>query len=269
MKPKAILRMISIPLLLAIWIMVSAPRGYAQDVLKYACSSQVYTAFSKEFIAEFTQATGIKVDVKTASSGSAAYRLVTGNCDIASTARKIYTRYSKYGYKDFEFCKDPIAVILKKECGIDNLSENQLEDIFAGDIKNWKEVGGADLPILVIVPRRDTAAHENFRRNIMKRKDIAYDFMADTSTMVIEAVRYFPCGAVSFISGGATMHYPSLKTIKISGLSPTDEGYPYYQIFYYVTKDEPSENAKKFIDFTFSDHGSRIIRKYGMIPLPR
>jgi phosphate transport system substrate-binding protein len=269
MKNKGILTIVSIALLLGAWVLVPAPTVYAQEVLKYACSNQVYTAFSKEAIAEFTQATGIEVNVKTAASGSCTYRLITGNCDIASTARKLYKRHAMYGYKDFAFCKDPIAVIAKKGCGIDSLSADQLQDIFAGDIKNWKEVGGADLPIIVIVAGRATAAHKNFRRQVMKHKDIAHDFMAYTSTMVIEAVKYFPCGTVSFLSRGASMHSPELKTIKIDGLSPGDKDYPYYQIFYYVTNGEPTGTAKRFIDFTFSDQGAKIIQKYGMVPLSR
>ena len=269
MKSKGILTIVSIALVLGAWILVPAPTVYAQEVLKYACSNQVYTAFSKEAIAEFTQATGIKVDVETAASGSCTYRLITGYCDIASTARKLYQHYAMYGCRDFAFCKDPIAVIAKKGCGIDNLSEDQLQDIFAGDINNWREVGGADLPILVIVPGKDTAAHKNFRRQVMKHKDIAQDFMAYTSTMVIEAVKYFPYGAVSFISQGTAVQYEELTTIKIDGLSATDRDYPYFQLFYYVTKGEPVGNVKKFIDYTFSDAGAEIIKKYGMIPISR
>ncbi len=64
MKSKGILTIVSIALVLGAWIFVPSPTVYAREVLKYACSNQVYTAFSKEAIAEFTQATGIKVDVK-------------------------------------------------------------------------------------------------------------------------------------------------------------------------------------------------------------
>jgi ABC-type phosphate transport system substrate-binding protein len=122
---------------------------------------------------------------------------------------------------------------------------------------------------MIIVPSKDTAAHKNFRRQVMKRKDIEHDFMAYDSTMVIEAVKYFPCGAVSFISQGAAMHHKELKTLKIEGLSPTDEDYPYYQIFYLITQKEPEGNLKKFIDFAYSEEGAKIIRNYGMVPIPR
>jgi phosphate transport system substrate-binding protein len=269
MKSKAISGMVMVALLLGVWAIAPILSASAEEAIRYACSNQIYEALEKEKIDAFTKATGIKVEVFRASSGSAAYRLTTSNCDLASTARKFYEGYETYGYKEFAFCKDPLAVIAKKGCGVDSLTEEQLQDIFAGEITNWKQVGGADLPIMVIVPDKDTAAHKNFRRQVMKHKDIQHKFMAYNSTMVIDAIRYFPCGALSFISGGATMHYGELKTFKINGMAVTDSQYPYYQIFYYVTKGEPEGNTKKFIEFSFSEEGVKIIKQNGMLPLPR
>jgi len=269
MKFKAIIQTVWVSVLLGAWILVPASAVMAQEVVRYSCSNQVYAAFSKEHIEAFTKATGIEVEVKTASSGSCVYNLGKGFCDIASTARKLYRRHEVYGYKEFPFCKDPIAVIARKECGVDSLTEEQLQDIFGGVITNWKEIGGADLPVMIIVPGKDTAAHKNFRRQVMKRTDIEHDFMAYDSTMVIEAVKYFPCGAVSFISQGAAVHHPELKILNIDGLSPTAEGYPYYQIFYFVTQKEPEGNLKKFIDFAYSEEGAKIIKKNGMVPISR
>jgi len=264
-----IFKILFIALLLEAWVLVPASTVKAGEVVKYSCSNQVYAAFSKEHIEVFTKVTGVKVDVKTASSGSCLYNLGRGFCDIASTTRQLYRRHEAYGYREFLFCKDPIAVIARNECGVQGLSQEELQDIFAGDIKNWNEVGGADLQILVIVPGGNTAAHKNFRRQVMKRKDIAHDFMAYDATMVIEAVKYFPCGSVSFISQGAAVQHKELTILQIDGRSPTDRDYPYYQEFNYVTKGQPIGNVKKFIDFTFSGEGKKIIEQHGMIPVSR
>jgi phosphate transport system substrate-binding protein len=269
MKRMGIFKIVLIPLLLGAWVLVPASAVIAQEVVKYSCSNQVYAAVSKEHIEAIKKDTGVEVEVKTASSGSCLNSLGRGFSNIASTARQLYAQHKVYGYRQFPFCKDPIAVIARKECGVDNLTEEQLQDIFAGVIINWKEVGGADLPVMIIVPGTDTASHKNFRRQVMKRKDIEHDFMAYDSTMVIEAVKYFPCGAVSFISQGAAVHYKEIKILKIEGRSTTDEDYPYYQIFYFVTRSEPEGNLKKFIDFAYSEEGARIIKKNGMLPIPR
>ncbi len=269
MKFKAIIKTVWVSLLLGACILVPASLVAAQEVLTYNCSSQVYAAASMEQIEAFTKSTGIKVDVKTASSDACFNILGRGLCDIASTARKLRHRHEVYGYKEFPFCKDPIAVIARKECGVDSITEEQLQDIFAGVITNWREVGGVNLPVMIVAPGDDTAAHKNFRRQVMKRKDIEHDFMAYDSTMVIEVVKHFPCGTVSFISQGAAMHHKDIKTIKIEGLSPDDENYPYFQIFYFITKKEPDGNMKKFIDFAYSEEGKKIIRANGMVPISR
>jgi phosphate transport system substrate-binding protein len=269
MKRMGIFKILLISVLLGSWVLLPASAVTAQEVVKYSCSNQVYAAFSKEQIEAFTQATGVKVELKAASSGSCLNNLGRGFSNIASIARQLHERHQVYGYRQFPFCKDPIAVVARKECGVDNLSEEQLQDIFAGEIANWKEVGGADLPVMIIVPGVDTAAHKNFRRQVMKRKDIEHDFMAYDSTMVIDAVTYFPCGAVSFISQGAAVQHKELKVLKIEGRSTTDKEYPYYQIFYFVTRSEPEGNLKKFIDFAYSEEGARIIKKNGMLPIPR
>jgi len=57
--------------------------------------------------------------------------------------------------------------------------------------------------------------------------------------------------------------------LKIDGRLPADPDYPYFQIFYYVTKGQPKGNLKAFIDFAFSEKGKKIMYRNGMVPLPR
>ena len=249
------------------WQMIPGSTVNAKEILRYTGSNQVYHAYDKEMIAEFIKETGIEVDINTASSGAAVYRLMNGYSDIASTARELYRRHEDYGFSQVAFCKDPLAVITKTGCGVESLTEDQLQDIFSGEISNWKDLGGADLPILVIVPGTETAANKNFRRQVMKHTEIDYDFMTYDSTMAIEAVKYFPCGAISFIAQGAVEHEAGIVTLKVNGLSPHDTAYPYFQIFYYVTKGTPSGSVKSFIDFSLSEKGKAIMRRNGMIPL--
>ena len=255
--------------LLAAWAASPVAAAGVEKTLKLYSSNQVYKAFDQEQVEAFSNATDIEVKVKTASSDSCVYALMSGFCDIASTARAMDRRHQDYGFLQVPFCRDPIAVIVNDKCGVENLSETQLQDIFSGSISNWKQVGGPDLEITVIVPSSDTAANKNFRRQVMKDRDIEYDFMAHDSTMAIEAVANFPCGAVSFISRGAASHEKAVKVVNVDGKSPTDKDYPYFQTFYYVTRAESSDAVKQFLDFTFTDGAKNLIRKNGMIPIEK
>lgn len=245
---------------------VGSQNACAQETISYSCSNQIFRALGSEKIDAFTKTTGIKVDVHRASSKSCTLRLMNGYSDIASTAREMGVRSMDYGIHQEAFCRDPLAIITKKACGVTNLTEEQLRALFSGQITNWKELGGADLQVMLIVPDKDTAANKNFRRLIMKDKEIQEDFVTKNSTMVIEAVRHFPCGAVSFISGGAAMHDPELVAVKIDGLSTRDPAYPYFQTFYYVTRGVPAGAVKQFIDFSFTPQGKALILKNGMLP---
>ncbi len=239
------------------------------DVIRYAGSNQIYKAFDKDLINAFTRDTGVQVKAKPSSSGSAFYRLVNGDSDVAAIARKLYRTHEDYGYVQIPFCKDPLAVITNCARCEDNLTESQAQDIFSGDIRNWKEVGGEDLPIMVVVPGRDTAANKNFRRQIMKHKEISYTFSAYDSTMAIRAVKSLPEGAISFIANGAVVYEKGIKILKIDGKHPGDSEYPYYQIFYYVTKGKPQGSLKAFVDLAFSKKGKDIMQHNGMLPLPK
>jgi phosphate transport system substrate-binding protein len=193
---------------------------------------------------------------------------MNGFSDLASTTRPLYYRHKESGYVEIPFCRDPIAIITHVSCTVRDITANQVQGIFSGEIKNWKELGGPDEHITVIVPGKDTGAYKNFDRLAMERKEILYDFMSYQSTMVIEAVKRFPW-SVSFISLGATTTKAATKTLMINGMDPKDKDYPFYQIFYFVVKGEPDGLEKKFIDFALSDKGVTIIKQKGMVPVSK
>jgi len=246
--------------------MVSDSDASAQNTLNYSRSAQVSEAFGKEALDAFTKESGIKVKSHVSSSASAVYRLMNGFSDIASTTRELYRRHRDYGYVQIPFCKDPIAILTNAKNPVGDISESQLQEIFSGDITNWKDVGGPDQPIVVVVPGEDTGAYKNFARQVMKRKEVAYDLMTYRSTMAIDVVEHFPW-SISAIAQGAAVDHKAVKVLKIDGRLPRDSDYPYQQIFYFITKGEPAGPAKALIDFVFSEKGIEIIKKKGMVPV--
>ena len=237
----------------------------AKERLRISCSAQIYEALGKEMMPEFRRATGIEVDLYICSSYMSVKRLINGTCDIASSARKLSKKEKKKGCVVTPFCKDPLAIIVNSKVNIDNISERQLQKIFNRHISNWKEIGGPDHPITIIVPGKSTAAYNNFSSKVMKRKKITYDFMTYRSTFAIEAVKHFPY-AISFISQGAILKQKGIKTLKINGLSTKDKKYPYYQQFSYITIGKPAGKAKALLDFISSEKGKAIMKKEGVCP---
>jgi len=268
MKVRSALAWMVIAGALVSWALMPGSTVYAQETVRYSCSAQVYEAFEKERLDAFTRQSGIKIDLFIASSSSAVNRLMYGVSDVASTARGLYYPLVESGYVETPFCRDPLAIIVNAQCPVDNLSEDQLTRIFSGTIKNWKEVGGPDKELMVVIPAKNTAAYENFERQAMRRKDITYDYLSYQSTGVIELVKRLPL-AISFVAQGAAANQEKVKMVKVDGLASTDKDYPFYQEFSFITKGKPSGSAKAFIDHAFSDTGKDIIKKKGMMPVSR
>ena len=200
------------------------------------------------------------------SSSAAVNRLMSGESDVASMARGGTYPLKEGGYVETPFSKDPLAIIVNARNRLANLTEEQLRNIFGKKITNWKQLGGPDQTIDLVVPGKNTAAYENFGHLALKRKEIHYDIMTNRSTTALEVVKRFPA-AISFVTHGAIGKAGGVKTVKVNGLSPKDKGYPYFQEFSFVSKGKPAGAAKAFIDFALSEKGKEIIEKRGMIPI--
>jgi len=240
----------------------------ANEVLRYSCSNQIYEAFEMQRLDEFTKKTGIDIDLTLCSSHMAISRLMGGYSDIASTVQQLLPVQRQSGLVETPFCKDPLSVITHPGVRVSSLSDNQIKGIFSGQITNWKQVGGDDAEILVILPDEQTGLYKNFKREVMKGQDLIYQIKTHASTKVIEAARHFR-NSVTFIAQGASRRgKEGLKTIAINGYKPGDPNYPYAQVFSFVTIGRPEGPAKAFIDFALSPEGKEIIKSRGMVPFP-
>ena len=267
MKRIIIIKLTFIIAILTVWALATVSKAVALEGIKYRCSHQIFNALENENLQAFSKETGIQVNVKPYPSDVAVNLLVNGYCDIASTSRHIGSRYEDNGYKQTAICNDPLAIIANSRCGINNVTEKQLEDIFSGEIKNWKELGGPDLPIIVIVPAMNTEASKHFRRLVMRHKEIKYAIMSSTSELVVQAVSSLPLGSISFLLQGADLQQSEIKILTVDGISTKDANYPFIQTLYYVTKGEPTDQIKEFIKYTLSEKGTQIIKKNGMLPV--
>jgi len=252
-------------LLLGAFILISPGSSLAKEMLRYSCSDQVYQAYEHVRLNAFTEKTGIEVDLSVSSSRNAFIRPMNGHGDIASMASRIYPRHRKAGFVETLFCKDPLGIIVNAQCTINDLNEDQLYSIFEGAITNWKQVGGPDRPIVIIIPGKETAAYKNFRHKIMSNQEIVFDIMSARSYLVVEATKRFPW-SISFITQGAARdHLKEVTICTLNGIAPGDKEYPYHQMFSFVTKGKPTGLAKKFIDFCFSEEGKKICIERGCV----
>ena len=239
---------------------------YGEEMLRLSSSDQIYQAFGRQIIDDVSTVHHISVDVYPTYSRCALGRLVNGFSDIAAITHHIGYQMKAYGYVEIPFCRDPIAVIVNTETAVTSLTDKEFQGIFNRQITNWKEVGGADKDIILVIPGKNTEMYRNFYHTAMNRLPIQYDYIAYKSTNTIEAVKRFN-GAISFIARGAVFNEPGVTILNINGMSPGEPAYPYYQTFSFVTKGQPEGAAERLINMAFSEKGKKMIQEKGMTPI--
>lgn len=265
MKLRTYAMISGVVLMLALFPMVSFGGGKA---VKFSCSAQIHEAFGKDFFDGFTKETGIPLEVYVSSSDTALYRLMNGFSDIAGTTKDLYYRHMENGYVEIPVGKDPLVVIVNHKTQVKSLGKQEIRQIFNKYFTNWKDLGGPDKKIVVIVPSDKTAAYKNFNDTVMLHREIRYDYMAFRSTNVIEAVKCLP-NTISFVSKAAASNHPGVGVVDIEGIAPDEKDYPYFQEFKLVTKGKDIGIAvQKFIDYMRSAKSRDIMKKKGIIPIP-
>ena len=166
---------------------------------------------------------------------------------------------------------DGMAVIVNASCPITSLTKRQVKQIFTGAATDWSAVGGSPGKISIYTRNTSSGTYSDWKELAMDKLDYAPSSqkMAGNEQIVSEVAKN-PNG-IGYV-GLAYIHAPGIKVIPVDGETPSKESvlskkYPYARPTFYYTNGEPSGEAAKFVDFTLSDEGQKIVEKVGFVPI--
>jgi len=222
---------------------------------------------------------GISVEVQGGGSGQGIKAVQEKIADIGALSREIKEEEKSSVTQEFVIAKDGVAVIVNPETKVDNLTIEQIKNIYTGQITNWKEVGGDDAPI-VVVSREEGSGTRGAFTEITKvmAKDAAGQEIDNTTKealvqgstgAVMQTVATTP-NTIGYVSLGALSD--TVKALKVENVAPSEETvlsgeYKISRPFLYVTGGELSEAAQKYVDFVLSEEGQAIVQENGFIPV--
>jgi phosphate transport system substrate-binding protein len=165
--------------------------------------------------------------------------------------------------------RDGIAVIVNLKNKVNNLTFQQLRDIYNGKIKNWKLLGGDDNSITVVSRETGSGTRSSFESIVKDIKLTNQVIIQDTNGTVRETVSN-DANAIGYISHGNINE--KIKSISVNSAACTSDEiikgkYPLVRPIFFLTKETPKDKIMEFIDYILSKKGQDIIKQNGLIPV--
>lgn len=226
-----------------------------------------------------------KIQVTGGGTGTGFAALQNRTTDLCNASRKIKAAeqgkcIEAFGARPTEYkvALDGLSVYVHADNPVKELSLEQLEAIFTGKIRNWKEVGGAEGSITVYSRENSSGTYEFFKEHVLKGKD----FMASAETKpgtaaVLQAVAKDK-GGIGYggaAYGAGAKHLAIKKSASSPAVEPTEETvvngtYPISRHLYiYVNPKLDKGETAAFLKWIRSDEGQQLVKEVGYYPLPQ
>lgn len=224
-------------------------------------------ALSETFMEEYPDVT---VTAEFVGSGAGIEAVTNGTADIGNSSRSLKDEEKAAGVVENVVAIDGIAVCVDPANEVADLTKEQLTNIYNGTVTNWKEVGGADEPIIVIGREAGSGTRGAFEELVDLVDGCKYANELDSTGAVIAKVASTP-GAIGYASLDALDD--SVKALSLEGVEATAENikagnYFLSRPFVMATKGEISEQndlVQAWFDFVLGDEGQQVASEVGLI----
>jgi len=269
--------------LLAVILVVSSNLTFAQKIVIKG-SDTVLPLSQKEAEQYMKTNKSVNISVVGGGSGVGIAALIDGTTQIAMSSRpikmdeKLKLQEAGRQYKEVKIAFDALSIMVNPANKVSQLTREQIEGIFTGKIKNWKEVGGANLAIVAYSRESSSGTYEFFKEHVLSNKNYAASVLSMPATgSIIQSISQTK-GAIGYV--GYAYVEKEVKALKVSFdkgknyvastlATAKDKTYPIVRPLYYYYIATSEKNVKPFIDFCLSAEGQKIVEQVGYIPLTK
>lgn len=240
----------------------------------------------------------ISIQVTGGGSGTGIAALFNKTTDLANSSREIkpaeLDKAKEKGIDpmQYEVALDGIAVIVNPINKVDNLTIQQVSDIFTGKITNWKQLGGEDMPITLYGRENSSGTYEFFKDHVLGKDEKGKQKDYSTKTQVLQGTAALGESVARDKKGigyGGVGYFAERNDVKIlhikadvssKAVSPVESGKVNYEVIwdksysisrylYCYTGKTISDEVKAYIDFIVSSEGQELVKKMEYVPLPQ
>lgn len=211
--------------------------------------------------------------------------LIASRADIIFVAQPSATQKKQAQDEDVKltytpFAREAFVIIANKKNPVNSLTEQQVRDIFSGKVRRWNEVGGEQNNIQVWQRPADSGSQTVMLAKVMKdtpmlpaRETEIASAMEGVIHKVAEYQNNLPAIGYTFRYYATQMNAnKNIKLLEINGIAPTPENirngtYPYTVDVYMVTREHPTAETQKLVDWFLSPQGQQLVQDAGYVPL--
>ena len=231
----------------------------------------------------------ISIAVTGGGSGAGISALINDKTDIANSSRPMKAAEIRLAEersidpRALAFAIDALVLIVHESQKVEALSLDQLAQIYRGEVDNWREVGGEDVPVSLYGRQSNSGTFIYFRDEVVRAEYSGAVKQMNGTAQIVEAIRTDPAG-IGYVGLGYVLDQegksPSgLKILSISGpdgvvVSPAREEnirsgvYPILRPLYQYTNGIPEGKLRTFLEFIWSLEGQRLVEENGYYSLP-
>lgn len=213
----------------------------------------------------------VDITYEPTGSGAGITGASEGTLDIGLSSRDL--KDSETDLEATVFALDGIAIVVNTENTVTDLSLEQIKQLATGEITNWSEVGGPDLPVVLVGREAGSGTRDGFESIVGVADECKYDQELTSTGAVIAAVAANP-NAFGYASLSAVDD--QVKAVTVEGVEASEETiqngtYKIQRPFVFVTKEgaELSDAAKAFIEFATSEEANQLIIDAGAVPVAK
>lgn len=210
----------------------------------------------------------VTIELNLTGSGTGIQEATEGKTDIGNSSRAL--KDTEKGLDVTQIAIDGIAIIVNTANTVNDLTVEQLEKIYSGEIKNWKDVGGEDKAIVVIGREDGSGTRDGFESIVMKNSEAAYAQELESTGSVISTVGT-TAGAIGYASLANVDE--TIKSVKVNGIEATEANiqngtFPIQRPFICVVKEgNTNELVKSYLEFALSAAGQEQVKNAGAVPV--
>jgi len=208
------------------------------------------------------------VNVQGGGSSAGIQACVSGACQIGMSSRELKGDEKKL--VEVIVARDGLAVIVHPSNPVRGAKVAEVKQIFAGDLRNWKLLGGGDRAITVVTREEGSGTRGAFQELVMGKTRIFRGAITEDSNGTVREIVAHDPYSIGFISLGLVNE--QVRALELDGAAATEENirngrYRLVRPFLFVSMGEPAGLAKQFVDFVLSEEGQAMVRKEGLLPV--